>query len=361
MKKKSANATTQKKVRGILNATTRHFFQKKSQRKLNFLMLLTSCRAKSGYKYVIYDKQAKVDAKWKVQFKKKRSHGFSNPRDAAHHLLHIHPELIDESKCDHTASSSSETSNPIKCSKNGSSLSDWWERNSISDDLQMRMSLFGIRIVMFDQEQVTMPKSIEAKKLFVASKGIPTINTMKAGELNNLVRAWLQKQTGSQLMSIAQLWRLKYGKFTYNERKGTVVGFSPLSLQHSILFDDDNVNMYDKHNNVIPAKTFTFDLLDARNWKRIPWNDNVLDPNESIGEKVSTLSSIICFSDIGPECPQCRGSLGIGISAWSKCHICGLNEPGVMWSTRFKSIRTNPYAVSPIVYGEADNYGDDDD
>lgn len=99
------------------------------------------------------------------------------------------------------------------------------------------------------------------------------------------------------------------------KRKGTVINYLPATQEHVVQFDDSN-------------KRFNFFLLHEKNWTRIPWFNNTLDNSTTVGE-ISN-DSYISF---GPDCPRCAAFLGVGIEAWSRCHMCGLDEPGAcLWS-----------------------------
>ena len=98
-------------------------------------------------------------------------------------------------------------------------------------------------------------------------------------------------------------------------RKATVVNYLPATQEHIIKFDDSN-------------KQFHVHLLREKNWKRIPWSNNVLDSTTKNGE-----ISNDTYLSFGPDCPRCAAFLGVGAEAWSKCHICKLDEPGAcLWS-----------------------------
>ena len=110
-------------------------------------------------------------------------------------------------------------------------------------------------------------------------------------------------------------------EFTKKKRRrverqnGTIVAYLPASQEHVVRFDGS-------------TKQFHFCLANEKNWKRIPWPNNVLDATTEIGE-----ISKDTYLSFGPDCPRCAAFLGVGANAWSKCSICGLNEPGAcLWS-----------------------------
>ena len=96
---------------------------------------------------------------------------------------------------------------------------------------------------------------------------------------------------------------------------GTIVAYLPATQEHVVRFDGSR-------------KQFHYQLVNEKNWKRIPWPDNVLDSTTETGETCND-----GYLSYGPDCPRCAAFLGVGVNAWSKCSICGLNEPGsCLWS-----------------------------
>ena len=103
-------------------------------------------------------------------------------------------------------------------------------------------------------------------------------------------------------------------KFKKKWIDGTVVAYFPATKEHLVRFDD--------------GKQSHFHMRSQKNWVRIPWPGNVLDPNSEMGE--TSDDSYISF---GPDCPKCAAFLGVGAKAWTKCHMCSLNEPGAcLWN-----------------------------
>ncbi len=100
---------------------------------------------------------------------------------------------------------------------------------------------------------------------------------------------------------------MKLKKKSYN---GTVIAYFPATQEHIIRFDNSD-------------KLYYFHLMKENNWKRIPWNNNTLDATSEIGEVSNDT-----YISFGPDCPKCAAFLGVGASAWSKCHMCSHNEPG---------------------------------
>lgn len=310
-----------------------------------FDMLLKSNKAVSGYKYVICDKQAKPCNRWKVQYKKKRSIGFATPEEAAYLLLKLYPFL------------SNERSNGI-IEGNESSSDDhrgdgrWWMKDNVrlcTSELT-RMSLFGIRLIMYDKEENKWPKTKLERICYLESLNITVLKNSKCKQVASLLRKHLQKQATSTEYSLKKLWNMLYPSFVYKERYGTVIGYFPATQRHVILFDDDDKFLTNKSDDVVAPKTFTVNLLSLQNWKRIPWEGNVLDDLEECGERVKDANALV--NAFGPNCPRCYNNLGVGALAWSSCGICKLNEPGVMWSLRLNEIRNNQFAISRKSYSE---------
>ena len=95
-------------------------------------------------------------------------------------------------------------------------------------------------------------------------------------------------------------------------------------LSHIIRQHKNTLVRFDDKPNV-----FHFCLTREKNWKRIPWDGNVFDTSD-VGEH-NTDASYISF---GPDCPKCAAFLGVGVKAWSVCHMCGHNEPGAcVWGS----------------------------
>lgn len=127
---------------------------------------------------------------------------------------------------------------------------------------------------------------------------------------------WQRAEVRDTEMERMQLFgirlRMTFKKKTFD---GTVVAYLPATQEHMIRFDGQE-------------KTFSFRLLKEKNWERIPWSGNTLDASHEVGE-VSTSS----YLSYGPDCPKCAAFLGIGIRAWSRCQMCGQDEPGAAtWS-----------------------------
>ena len=302
-------------------------------------MLLLSQKAVSGYKYIICDKQAKPGNRWKVQYKRKRSVGFATPKEAAQYLLKLYPSLIADSV---------NTLDKTSANQDGR----WWMKENVRlcASETTRMSLFGIRLVMYDKEQSIWPKSISERVRHLQSVGVTVPDNSKCRHVASLLRQHLQKQANSTEYSLKSLWNMLFSSFVYKERHGTVVGYFPVTKRHVVLFDeDDKFCTNQSAGDVVSPKTHSVNLLDLQNWKRIPWTGNVLDESEECGERVQDVSLINAF---GPNCPRCFNNLGVGALAWSYCRTCKLNEPGVMWSVRFNEIRNNHFACAPKCYTE---------
>ena len=304
-------------------------------------MLLLSHKAVSGYKYIICDKQAKPSNRWKVQYKRKRSVGFATPKEAAQYLLKLYPSLITDgaNTLDKTTTSTNQDGR-------------WWMKENVRlcASETMRMSLFGIRLVMYDKEQRTWPKTISERVSYLQSVGVTVPDNSKCRQVASLLRQHLQKQANSTEYSLKSLWDMLFTSFVYKEQHGTVVGYFPATQKHVVLFDKDDNFSTNQSADVVAPKTYTMDLLDLKNWKRIPWRGNVLDESEECGERVQDASNLV--NAFGPNCPRCYNNLGVGALAWSCCRICKLNEPGVMWSLRFNDIRNNQFAFTPKCYTE---------
>lgn len=308
-----------------------------------FDMLLRSDKAVSGYKYIICDKQAKPCNRWKVQYKKKRSNGFETPKEAAHFLLKLYPFLSNES--------SNEEENDIS---NDDHRDDgrWWMKDNVrlcTSELT-RMSLFGIRLIMYDKEENKWPKTKLERICYLESLNITVPKDSQARQVASLLRKHLQKQATSTEYSLKKLWNMLYPSFVYKESYGTVIGYFPATQRHVILFDDDDKFLTNKSDDVVAPKTYTVNLLASQNWRRIPWEGNVLDNLEECGERVKDANDLV--NAFGPNCPRCYNNLGVGALAWSSCAICKLNEPGVMWSLRLNETRNNQFAISPKCYTE---------
>ena len=316
-------------------------------------MLLKSDKAVSGYKYVICDKQAKPCNRWKVQYKKKRSIGFATPKEAAYLLLKLYPFLSNETDIGDkevpTFVSSGDNSNVNEGQEYDGR---WWLKQNVRlcTSEFTRMSLFGIRLIMYDKEENKWPKTLLERILYLENLNITVPKDSKCKHVASLLRKHLQKQATSTEYSLKKLWDMLYSGFVYKERHGTVVGYFPTTQRHVILFDDDDKFLTNKSDDVVAPKTYTVNLLALQNWKRIPWEGNVLDDLEECGERVKDANNLV--NAFGPNCPRCHNNLGVGALAWSSCGICKLNEPGVMWSLRLNEIRNNQFAISRKCYTE---------
>jgi len=213
------------------------------------------------------------------------------------------------------------------------------KRRSKVDDSAQRFALFGIRLEMNFASNVMVPNTKDKKIKYLMTQNVYLSKDVKANVVNDKMRQLLTNhannatiQTYQTLSSIKKLtipalFRKVHGTSKVIRRSGSVVGYFPASRKHAVLFDDEQQH------------TVEFDLLkEKKHWVRIPWPNNKLDDSE-VGESQINPPSL-SYITYGPECPRCFVSLGIGHQAWTFCSMCHLNEPGVMWSTRFSSMRT---------------------
>ena len=185
-------------------------------------------------------------------------------------------------------------------------------RTKISND-QDRFDLFGIRLKVNESKMVHVPNTKVKKIQYLETHGHKIEKNCKATTINVLIRNVLISKGASltKNSTIPKLFKQVYGDSQHKIRYGTVIGYMPAMQYHTILFDDNHA-------------TTNTDLLRENKWERIYWK------NECAGEH---------YIDYGPDCPKCFAFLGVGKEAWSRCHMCGLNEPGAMWSTRFSEMR----------------------
>lgn len=197
-------------------------------------------------------------------------------------------------------------------------------RNSKRQNAASKMDLFGIRLKTIQNNYVQSPNTKDKKIKFLNSVGINMYAFAKAKEVNEKIRSYLLMHiTNSHLChskTIPMLYRMVFGHLSEYVKYGTVIAYLPATEQHCVKYDNENI-------------TIMMDLTCEKNWERIPWNNNRIDSIS--GNEISDSTYI----DFGPDCPRCANFLGIGTNAWSYCKICGLNEPGAGWSTRFSNMR----------------------
>lgn len=258
----------------------------------------------------------------------------------------------------------------------------WWQRKK--SKLEGPMSLFGIRVeflfaddysvppLYFDQQKRELLKS-GSREEDVSSLSKKEVKEMlmdvcykKIEGKETMLSSSLREKVSSKTAGITDLYKALSSLSTKEDwkkaRKGTVVGFSPASLEHMILFDKEedekgssepgkkrrstkDKEWDEKERNkpfVDPERVIWMCLNRSKNWRRITWKGNKL---LACGEEVPILedgfTSVIGF---GPPCPKCAAPLGIGVQAWSACRMCKIQEPGSMYSLRLS--KDDPYAWS---------------
>ena len=183
------------------------------------------------------------------------------------------------------------------------------------------LALFGIRLRVEEQNVMNAPNTKEKKIKFLKQMGQIVVSS-KAADVNAQIRQFLYAQIRMQPTkphTIPMLFRQVFGKASSTHKYGTVIGYLPATRTHTIQWDGTN-------------KTLSIDLTREKNWSRVPWPGNFVDRNDC---EVSNSG----YVDYGPDCPKCFAFLGIGEKAWARCQMCGLNEPGAMWSSRFSHLR----------------------
>lgn len=297
---------------------------------------LISLRAKSGYKYISFDKK-NSKLPWFIIYKRKRGKSFDDPKKAAEYFIENYALV---------------------------KSSNWWEKPTANKSSIDGTALFGIRIEMSFEVRTCVPKTPSKKLEVMRDNNIDCTNLKAAREIGRSFKAFLEDAVGVQSASLALLW----DKFTTQVtcRKGTVIGYLPASEDHVILFDDEaekarsvvhKSGQFGVSSYIVQPKLVYQNLLKKKDWQRIPWENNVLDPGDPTGERPATTSDIP--QPFGPECPRCVASLGIGSSAWSRCSLCHLNEPGVLWSLRFTNIRNDANAWPSVNYEDCPENGND--
>ena len=290
---------------------------------------LTSRRAKSGYKYVSFDKR-NTKLPWFIIYKGKRGKSFDDPKKAAEFFIQNYMSVTS---------------------------SNWWEKPNAKQSSVEGTALFGIRIEMSFQIHKCVPKTPLQKLQVMRDNNVDCTNLTTAREIGRSFKQFLENQTGIKSTSLALLWNKCTTQVA--NRTGTVIGYLPASEQHVILFDDEaekarsavhESGEFGVSSYIVQPKLNYGNLLKNKDWRRIPWNDNVLDSSNPVGETPETNSDIP--QPFGPECPRCVAPLGIGSSAWSRCGCCNLNEPGVLWSLRFANIRNDQNAWPSVNYEE---------
>lgn len=294
------------------------------------MSLLLSKVSKSGYKYVGFDKRSKK-LPWFIQYKGKRGRSFENARDAAQYYL----------------------DNYVNAAKN------WWEKPTAKRSSVDKSTLFGIRIAFRVDVVSCVPKLKNDKIHFLSNANVDCSNLYSARDVNRRFRQYLEHKTMmNKSTQLAVLWK----KYTTNSmtRTGTVAGYLPSSEEHVILFDDElekarastrTQREFGCLSWTVPPNFHHEDLFKQSDWVRIPWEGNKLDLTAPCGERMIDCNSMLP-QRFGPECPRCFANLGIGTAAWSRCATCHLSEPGVLWSLRFSSMRSDENAWPQVHYAE---------
>lgn len=186
------------------------------------------------------------------------------------------------------------------------------------------LSLFGIRLEIRERHHSQVPNTKALKIAFLNDCQVMLPANVKANAVNDAMRAYLiPRLSDAQRRKAATIPAMHKLAFPPRNiiRKGTVVGYMPVSRIHKLQMDDSDV-------------VVTMDLSKEDDWRRIPWGDNTVD---ELGKECGAHD----YVDYGPECPRCFANLGIGVDAWARCSVCGLNEPGLMWSSRFSNLRSD--------------------